>query len=205
MARTTTKIDYSYWARLDKWTVKEAALLFDGKDPSLYPELRLTMSKPPEGFESTVNISRAISRIDWNERFGRSKYEIGSHPVYLTVALMKSGWDIPEGLKAELQKRIDQDDLEPATQNAESEDSSAEREANTETQSNISAATKERVTMLKLILGLAAGGYGLQPEATRNPHAKAMREDLEKIGWGLDDGTIKKYLDEARSLWKQAK
>ncbi len=205
MARTTTKIDYSYWARLDKWTVKEAALLFDGKDPSLYPELRLTMSNPPTGFESTVKISRAISRIDWNQRFGRSKYEIGSHPVYLTIALVKSGWDVPDGLKTELQKRIDQDDLEHTSQAEDDDDLPTERGTDAEVQANVSSATKERTTMLKLILGLAVGGYGLQPEAARNPHAKAMREDLEKLGWGLDDGTIKKYLDEARSLWKQTK
>jgi hypothetical protein len=204
LARTTTKIDYSYWARLDKWTVKEAALLFDGKDPSRYPELRLTMSSPPSGFESTVKISRAISRIDWNQRFGRSKYEIGSHPVYLALALMKSGWDVPDGLKTELQKRIDQDQLEHPPQQEDGDDLPVERSAE-EAQANISAATKERTTMLKLILGLAVGGYGLQPEAARNPHAKAMREDLEKLGWGLDDGTIKKYLDEARALWKQTK
>ncbi len=54
--------------------------------------------------------------------------------------------------------------------------------------------------MLKLIIGLAMGGYRMDPDAPRNLHAKEMRIDLERAGVSLDDATIKKYLDEARRL-----
>lgn len=54
--------------------------------------------------------------------------------------------------------------------------------------------------MLKMILAFACGGYGMDPDASKNAHAKAMREDCERVGLPLDDGTIKKYLDEAKQL-----
>lgn len=59
---------------------------------------------------------------------------------------------------------------------------------------------KERESLLKLVIGMAIGGYGFNPQATRNPTAKEIANDLELRGIALDEDTVRKYLAEARQL-----
>lgn len=57
---------------------------------------------------------------------------------------------------------------------------------------------RERDSLLKLVLGLAIGGYSYDPKAKRNDVMKDIEKDLKDHGLVLSDDTIRKFLDEAR-------
>ena len=57
--------------------------------------------------------------------------------------------------------------------------------------------TKERETLLKMIIGLAVDGYGFDPAAARSPVPKEISDALAARGISLDADTIRKWLREA--------
>lgn len=60
--------------------------------------------------------------------------------------------------------------------------------------------TATRNAMLKLIIGMAAAGYGFDPRQDRNSATAEIRNDLERLGIGLTDETILKYLRQGSKL-----
>lgn len=63
-----------------------------------------------------------------------------------------------------------------------------------------SAATRERNTLLKLVLGLAMDCYGYQPNAPRSSTAREIASALEVQGIPVSEDTIRKYLVEAAEV-----
>lgn len=57
--------------------------------------------------------------------------------------------------------------------------------------------TRERDSLLKLILGMALGGYGFDPKASKSPTPKEIADDLAAHGISITDDTVRKYLKEA--------
>ncbi len=66
-----------------------------------------------------------------------------------------------------------------------------------EMQASRSQSTKERDSLLKLILGMALGGYGFDPKASKSPTPKEIADDLAAHGISITDDTVRKYLKEA--------
>ncbi|SAK51442.1 hypothetical protein AWB80_01641 [Caballeronia pedi] len=180
-------IDYRFWVALDKWTAREAALLLDAKDPYLHSNFDIRSKGGQPGYEKARLIAAVIKRTNWGRRYGVCKWEVKEDPIYICDAVRHAGFTLPAPLIRELAKRQSREEPRAAPRFGEGDGSK-------------SAATKERQTMLKMIIGLAMGGYRMDPDAHRNLHAKEMRLDLERAGVALDDATIKKYLDEARRL-----
>ena len=54
--------------------------------------------------------------------------------------------------------------------------------------------------MLKLIIGMAVGGYGYDPKAERSAQVTEIASDLEKVGISLDADTVRKWLRAAADL-----
>ena len=65
----------------------------------------------------------------------------------------------------------------------------------------------EKNTMLKLILGMAMAAYQYNPLSTRNSatgnNKGSIKHELEKIGLKIDEDTIRKYLEEAKEIYKK--
>ncbi len=57
--------------------------------------------------------------------------------------------------------------------------------------------TIERKTALKLIIGMAVGGYGHHPMSSRSDTVSTVKSDLDRLGMGLNEDTIRKWLKEA--------
>lgn len=186
-----SSVDFDHWARLDSWTNKEAALLVHGKDPDQCRGVKLnTRDNVPPGFEKEGKFLRYLSRVNWHGRYGFHAHEIGSSPPYIIRTALNAGWDINPQLLDSISNRLLK--LDAILQSLAEADTAKS-----------SVSPKERNTMLKLILGLACGGFGIDPSAERNPKASEMRAGLERVGLPVDDGTIKKYLDEAKTLRKR--
>jgi hypothetical protein len=65
--------------------------------------------------------------------------------------------------------------------------------------------TRERESLLKLIIGMAVGGYGYDPSAGRSEQPAQIATDLETAGVALDVDTVRKWLKQAAELlppWK---
>jgi hypothetical protein len=60
--------------------------------------------------------------------------------------------------------------------------------------------TKERGTLLKLIIGMAVKGYCYNPDAERSDKINDIVHDLDCVGVSLDDDTVRKWLREAAGL-----
>ena len=59
---------------------------------------------------------------------------------------------------------------------------------------------KERESVLKLILGMAMGGYAYDPKAQRNTATRDITDDLDRLGLSLDPDTVRKWLKEGLDL-----
>ena len=60
--------------------------------------------------------------------------------------------------------------------------------------------TKERESLLKLVGGMAVRGYGFDPTRSRNEATGEIRDDLEALGLGMNDDTVRKYLKQGVEL-----
>lgn len=60
--------------------------------------------------------------------------------------------------------------------------------------------TRERESLLKLVIGMAIQGYGHDPKACRTFTASEIASDLERLNMSLDVDTVRKYLQEGRDL-----
>ena len=62
------------------------------------------------------------------------------------------------------------------------------------------ATTDARETLLKMVLGMAAGGYAFDPTAARSEAIAQIVSDLEERGIGVTDDTVRKWLKEASKV-----
>lgn len=60
--------------------------------------------------------------------------------------------------------------------------------------------TAEKNSLLKLVIGLAVGGYAFDPNAGKSAVPPEIAADLEKLGIALDADTVRKYLREGATL-----
>ena len=57
--------------------------------------------------------------------------------------------------------------------------------------------TRERETLLKIIIGMAIKGYGFNPTKGRSGAPQYIANDLDLLGIGVSVDTVRKKLDEA--------
>lgn len=58
------------------------------------------------------------------------------------------------------------------------------------------AVTKERNTLLKLVIGMAIGGYGYEPTASRSDIPKQIAQDLDGLGIRVHEDRVRNRLKE---------
>ncbi|QDL39337.1 hypothetical protein [Rhodoferax sediminis] len=60
-----------------------------------------------------------------------------------------------------------------------------------------SLSTRERDTLLKLVIGMAVKGYNYDSAAAKSRAPKEIADDLADLGIGVSDDTVRKYLKQA--------
>ena len=60
--------------------------------------------------------------------------------------------------------------------------------------------TRERETLLKLVIGMAIGGYGHSVTANKTDTISRILVDVERLGLTISDESVRKYLNEAKEL-----
>jgi hypothetical protein len=65
---------------------------------------------------------------------------------------------------------------------------------------HVELSTKERATVLKIILGMAVVGYRYNPKASRTSVTKEIADDIHSVGLTIDEDTVRKYLRAAAEM-----
>lgn len=69
-----------------------------------------------------------------------------------------------------------------------------------DTSLNQTGTTRQRETLLRVLVGIAFEQYGYDPKKARNSAPKQISDDLALHGLSVSDDTIRKYLNEASEL-----
>jgi hypothetical protein len=60
--------------------------------------------------------------------------------------------------------------------------------------------TKERESLLKMVIGMAMKGYSYDPSTARSDVPGQIVSDLAELGLKIDEGTVRKFLKQGRDL-----
>ncbi|MCG8561120.1 MAG: hypothetical protein MI824_15085 [Hyphomicrobiales bacterium] len=203
--------DYLHWARMQLWTLDQAAVLLLGKDPhwrtdwpKFAGEHRYVNAFAAEYLKLRELLQNACNAgllkpapeksmvLDWAKSM---QLEI---PSELQVAVDKIGSvssikfagtagmiALHEELKTELENHIavlEGDNKALREQVAQLEGVARD------------LGPRERDTLMKLVIGMAMKGYGYDPHADRSDATGDIRNDLAALGVPLDHNTILKWL-----------
>jgi hypothetical protein len=202
---TTLRANFTYWAKMGKWTEEEAVSLFLGLNPAFTKsETQLTCGRTRQYAAQYFSLRKLAHRAT-----------IQKHIAYPYTPVRWLSWakecDLP--MPAELAEEIVKwDGASGAAVSADRariahlEAQLAEVTAGTNAHSlkckdeSPTIGTRERETMLKLIIGMAMKGYSYNPKAKRSDRINDIVCDLEKCGVKLSDDTVRRYLREAADL-----
>ena len=215
--------DIDYWSKAAHWTLDEAIALSFGKAPERvnWQTVKPFMGFSRFAFEYGRRRELALRAVPWKQLFDPVL------PVIFISWCKRTGLSCPAELEAAITARgqiVDwksrYEELEVrAGQQATRWAELSEQRANewqeivqgrddtiAELQSRIaelqrkSVSTKERDSLLKLVIGLAVGGYGFDPSASRSEQPQTIADDLARLGVALDVDTVRKWLREAAQL-----
>jgi hypothetical protein len=184
---------FKYWGRFPLWTLEEAISLTLGKNPVVvtWPEI-----------ESYVEVSPFAKHFCNLRRFILRAREAGqlADPVppkaYVDWAKAK-GIALPTKLKESVNAKQGDEDWKTLYEEAKVQLDAMTRELDRLKAADEPLSGKERKTFLKLILGMAIGGYGYDYRATKSSTAQEISEDLRAHGISLDQDTVRAKLKEA--------
>jgi hypothetical protein len=204
-----TPANYRFWARAKVWTKEECLALALGAEP-IY-------EAPDDPLRSYRADHRSGDQREYEERMDRMAVLIVRHfghlphgatitPTVFLHWLKELELWIPDGM-AEAVERFDGSavDWKVRAETAErSLDEVHTRLAGLEAQrltgADAPVATRERESLLKLVIGMAIGGYGFDPKASRSPIPAQIASDLQTGGLSITDDTVRKYLREGAEL-----
>lgn len=205
--RVTAEMDVDHWSRVAYWTVDEAAALSFGKNP-----LEVTSDRVRNLSHSNRFASEYLARLDILER-AQTMHQL-SYKTSLTRFLAwieHTRFPMPEALvdaakaihRPEVDWKAEYQKLHSEMMNR-ADESSLGAELGSTAQAKIdngnSLKTRERESLLKLVIGMAIKGYAHDPAKGRTNTASEIAGDLLMLGIPLSDDTIRAYLQEAREL-----
>jgi len=173
--------DFNKWARRDTWHIAEGAMLILGLEPF---EIKADWYPPRPPAPGYLDIYETARR---SRRLTAEGQEV-SPPDFLAWAREKK-YPVPP----ELEEAVNQ--FPPK----------AEHRPQGET-SDAPLHESERDSLLRMVLGMAMSKYDYKPGAPRNPATGGNRDsisaDLGRLGMPLDADTVRKFIKEAETRFK---
>lgn len=180
------KIDHKYWAKMGFWTIEQSAALLIGEDPdTITVGGGLAASCPSE---TRFRYQKMFRLLDSHIRMSG----IGSNnsPTEVIEWALHAKVDPPQAL-VDAVRAQGRSLIETRAHSASEEKPLGERERN---------------TLLRMIIGMAIGGYGYDPDAGKSDVAPTVFKDLDKLGLEGAEQTIRNKLRDASQLlpgdWK---
>jgi hypothetical protein len=178
------------------WTAGEAAALGLGVDPHAAGREARAMERAPSLARALADRSRLLRRL---ADAGRIRAD-GEPPAVLVATMRSIGLTLPDELVRVVEAVADRVDWQARAKALERRVRDLEAEAAHGSAGPADLGERERTSLLKLIIGMAMGGYGHDPKASKSKATKEIADDLDRLGIGLDADTVRKYLREARDL-----
>jgi hypothetical protein len=216
------RADFVHWSKAAYWRIPEAVALLFGEDPEA---VQRHLSKPTtyRGIRRRIQpFADEYDKIcDLANRAVKAKqlHALSSPGVFLAWA-RRNKIEYPYELEREvllhghkmidwqssyenLKKQYADKEQEMAVLN-QCRDALLRRVSGLEEQLQQAGSkhlgTRERDSVMKLIIGLAIGGYRYDPTAARNDAIRDICSDLSLSGLPLDPDTVRKWLREAAEL-----
>ena len=215
--KPAAKADFDYWSKMAIWTLDEAVSLAFGKSPAVVNRPSLAR----ESITSSPFVREYLKTVEVIKRAEMIKALINPVPPLVFARwARKTGIPFPD----ELFEKVEAQSGEPAdwktlydelldTHNELVENTSkiiAEKcqeieDLKSQAKDDKPLHPKERVSLLKLVIGMAVTGYGYQLDVERSPKIKEISDDLDLIGISLDVDTVRKWLTEGKELLPRSK
>lgn len=204
--------DFDYWSKMSHWTLDEAVALSFGKSPAIVNKKSLSslqgwLSPFIEEYNKTLELAQRA--IPWKKLFD---------PVMPSL-FIKWARDneipIPDELVEKVEsrsgalvdwKKMYDELLEKNNNNVQiANDIIANKDAEiaglvAQAPVNKALGTREKDSLLKLVIVMAVAGYGYDPKAKRSPIPQQIADDLAERGMPMDVDTVRKWLREAAEL-----
>ncbi|MEA1940672.1 MAG: hypothetical protein U9P68_00345 [Pseudomonadota bacterium] len=199
---------YDYWSKAAYWSVEEAVALVLGRNPRAVIKKRRAHGERKARFHPDLCGPKFEALYELAQRAVSTRQIRLSTPPGMFLAWAKRNRiAAPERLEAivrdhgiqvaDWKTAYDrQVEKVKALESRIAELEAAPREPAPASKSQ-SAVTRERNTLLKLVLGLAMDCHGYRPHAPRSSTAGEIASALEVQGITVSEDTIRKYLGEA--------
>jgi hypothetical protein len=199
--------DFAYWCRMPIWMGSEAVALALGADPnSANNYVRNVSGKHKSHYPEKPSFVTAYEQLQYLVFSNFPHVRLGdriSAPVFMNW-LESTKLPMPAQLveaysefgqpKMDWQSRAE---MALSENNVLKDRVSALETALANIAVSGSANTKERESLLKLVIGMAVKGYAFDPRAGRSGISKEIADDLASLGISLSDDTVRKYLKDA--------
>lgn len=219
--------DFDYWSKMPEWTIEEAVILSFGKNPSIVTWKRLEgqMSYLSPFVESCYQLMELAKRAKKSNLFTDNSMPLLSDPIrpYLYVQWMqKNELVFSESLAEKVLKyyqknkppktdfelsmeQIHKSIQQPSITNVNTSLPATKIKPNKKVDSNTvkELSTREKDSLLKIIITMAIDGYGFDPKSNKSPLPKELEGAIQRLGMSLSDDTIRKWLKEASNILSQ--
>lgn len=211
-SRPSADADFDYWSKMAHWTLDEAVALSFGKSPAVVSKKSLSSLQgwqSPFVQEYTKALELAQRALPWKKLFD---------PVMPSLFIKwakDNDIPVPDELVDKVAARsaalldwkkmydelLEQNTEYVRTTNEVIAGKNAEIDSlRSQTPGNKALGTRERDSLLKLIIGMAVSGYGYDPKLYRSSIPQEIADDLSRHGLSMDVDTVRKWLREASEL-----
>ena len=197
---------YDHWAKAAYWKEDEAVALLIERNPNSVNwkcvQYKLDISQVADRF---AQLRELVLRAQTMGQLAR--YTI---PGFFLAWAKRNQIDVPPGLEeavrnhghqvADWKTAYDEQVARTVAAEAALLELRQQTDALEQTPAEKGLSTRERESLLKLVIGMAVDGYGYDPAAARSPIPKEIADQLAARGLPLDQDTVRKYLKEAGEL-----
>lgn len=192
--------DVTRWAKMPFWTLDETVALSLGRDPKFasWESVKNLVDVSPFAAEFASQreiVMRAITMRQLREK---------APPVRVIAWAEDIQFHMPEDLietvkalsppDVDWRKLFEQSQAKVQAQTAQIEELARDKSR----PENGRIGTRERESLLKLVIGMAVGAYEFHPRDGRRGIAKIIAHDLASAGLPMDEDTVRKYLAEGK-------
>lgn len=165
--------------------------LFDPVMPSIFLSwAKETDISFPLALEKQLNARGALA-INWKQEHDKIKAELDAHVVKHRKMLASATETLAQQT---VLMRQTNDDLFKLRELVQELELRAQEKRDVPETAKDQLPTRSRESLLKLVVGMAVGGYRYDPAATKNTAIKDISTDLHTHGVGLDPDTIRKWI-----------
>jgi hypothetical protein len=196
------RADVSRWAKMAYWTPDEAVALSLGRDPKFanWEKLQQLVQSSRFAYRYAAQREIVMRAKDMGQLWGKTT------PALFLAWAERTQFPMPDDLidavkaigtpAVDWKTFFDQSQLKVEALSKRIEELECEK-SRTETGR---LGTRERESLLKLVIGMAVGKYDFHPVTGRRGIAKIIAHDLASAGLPMDEDTVRKYLAAGKEL-----